>query len=141
MEVNIYTSSSIKGMRAGDGNVGYVLELIKAGEPYTKCEVVPVQHLTANQSQMQALIEALKRLKKPCELNIYTDSTYISNAYNGNWIDKWIQNEWKNDRNKEIANQDRWEQLEELLKPHKYRFHVNKHHSYRKWLEEQIRRQ
>ena len=63
MEVNIYTASSIKGMRAGDGTVGYILELVKTGEPYTKCEVVPVQHLTANQAQMQALIEALQQLK------------------------------------------------------------------------------
>lgn len=140
MEVNIYTASSIKGMRAGDGNVGYVLELITAGEPYTKCEVVPVQHLTANQAQMQALIEALQQFKKPCKLNIYTDSTYITNALTDNWITKWIQNEWKNNKNKEVANKDRWEMIEKLLRHHKYRFYTNKQHSYRKWLEEQIRR-
>ena len=50
---------------------------------------------TNNIMEITAVIEALKLLKKPCEVDLYSDSAYVVNCFNNGWIYNWIKNNWK----------------------------------------------
>ena len=56
------------------------------------------QDTTNNIMEMTAVIEALKLLKEKCEVELYSDSAYVVNAFNQNWIDNWKKNNWKTAR-------------------------------------------
>lgn len=78
--VNIITQSGIKTVKPKNGAVGYVLETQTSKGPATLSRVFTVSGQTMNASELTALIEALKRLREPCALTIYTESTYIAGA-------------------------------------------------------------
>lgn len=75
---------------------------------------------TNNKMELTATIKALEKLKEPCEVALYSDSTYVVNAFQENWINKWISNNWrKSDRKSFVSNVELWKRLYELTKIHK----------------------
>ena len=84
---------------------------------------------TNNRMEMRAIIEAIKALKVPCEVELYSDSAYVINAFNQNWIESWEKNNWKNSQRKPVLNYDLWIELLEVLKYHKVNFNKVKGHS------------
>ena len=73
---------------------------------------------TNNQMELLAVIEGLKALKEKVDLTIYTDSAYVCNAFQNNWIGSWLSNGWKNSQNKPVQNKDLWIELLNLLANH-----------------------
>lgn len=71
---------------------------------------------TTNQRmELKAVIEGLKALKvKDWEVQVYTDSAYIVNAFTQGWLENWQKNGWKNSRKESVANQDLWQELLDL---------------------------
>lgn len=69
--------------------------------------------------EITAVLEAVKLLKFPCELKIYSDSAYVVNCFNQNWIYSWKKNNWKNSEKKPVKNKELWEELYNELKKHK----------------------
>ena len=69
------------------------------------------------------LLGILKRLKYPCEVDIYSDSAYTVNAFNEGWIYGWKKNNWKKSDGKAVLNVDLWEELYKLTQTHKVVFH------------------
>lgn len=139
-EVNIYTYSDVKGLKRHNGMTGYVLSTNIKEKEHVKVDFVEVRDVTENQSQLIVLIEALKRMNRPCTLCIYTDSKYLSSALTNGWVDKWRSQGWTSSKGKEIANVKEWQQLDVLISKHKYRFEVRTKHQYRDWLRSEIRR-
>lgn len=84
---------------------------------------------TNNIMELTAIIEGLKLLKRPCNVDIYTDSAYIVNAFLSNWIDSWIKNGWKNSKKEPVKNKELWLELIELTKIHNVKFNKVKGHS------------
>ena len=77
---------------------------------------------TNNRMELTAVIEALKALKKSCNITIYTDSKYVMNGVT-EWMANWKKNGWKTAaKKKEVKNIDLWQALDELLKPHEIRW-------------------
>lgn len=74
-------------------------------------------HSTNQRMEMQAAIEALKALKKPSTITIYSDSKYVIQGITA-WISGWKKRGWKNAAKKPVANQDLWQQLDELNQRH-----------------------
>ena len=66
---------------------------------------------TNNRMEVFALISALGQLKMPCDVNVYSDSAYLVNAFNEHWIDNWQKNGWKTKDGKPVENQDYWKLL------------------------------
>jgi ribonuclease HI len=84
---------------------------------------------TTNQRmELQAAIEALKALKKPSEITIYSDSKYVIQGIT-EWIDGWKQRGWKNASKKPVANQDLWEALDKLNHTHQVHWQWVKGHA------------
>ena len=84
---------------------------------------------TNNRMEIIAVIKALEALKKPCLVDLYTDSTYVKNAFEKNWIKNWINNGWKSKGRKPIANKDLWLRLIDVSQKHKVSWHWVKGHS------------
>jgi ribonuclease HI len=84
---------------------------------------------TNNRMELMAVIEGLAALKRPCKVDIYSDSAYVVNAFSQNWIEKWIKNGWKNSAKAEVANSDLWKRLLELTSIHTVTFHKVKGHA------------
>ena len=123
-EVTIYTDGACSG-NPGPGGwasilmAGGVKKELSGGERDT----------TNNRMELMAVIEGLKALKRPCKVDIYSDSAYIVNAFSQNWIDKWIRNGWKNSAKAEVANSDLWKELIDLTSKHNVTFHKVKGHA------------
>lgn len=84
---------------------------------------------TNNRMELFAAISALGALKSPCEVQLYSDSAYMVNAFEQHWIDNWQRNGWKTSGGKQVENQDLWRLFLTLTKRHKVSFHKVKGHS------------
>ena len=79
--------------------------------------------------ELTAVIEALKLLKYPCEVEIYSDSAYVVNAFNQGWIYNWIKNKWMTSGKEPVKNKEIWQELYSLTQKHKVKFIKVKGHS------------
>ena len=93
-----------------------------------------------NASELTALIEALKHLREPCNLTIYTDSTYIAGAIEQRWPDKWEAADWRTAKGRDVANKELWQELMRLLKEHEVSFDTENDIGYQSWLVTEINR-
>lgn len=67
--------------------------------------------VTAQRMEIRAVVEGLKALKKPCQVTVYSDSSYVVRCMNQRWFDKWRKNGWLNSSKKPVANRELWEEL------------------------------
>ena len=84
---------------------------------------------TNNIMEITAVIEALKILKNPCNVTVYSDSAYVVNCFNQNWIFNWIKKGWKTSGNEPVKNKELWQELYNLTKIHNVKFVKVKGHS------------
>ena len=123
-EVTIYTDGACSG-NPGPGGYGAILifgenrKEISGGKEST----------TNNVMELSAVIEALKLLKRPCKVQLYSDSAYVVNAFLQHWIDGWLKNNWKNSNKEEVKNKELWQELINLTKVHDVTFNKVKGHS------------
>lgn len=123
-KVIIYTDGACSG-NPGPGGWGAILmykdnkKEISGGKKDT----------TNNVMELTAVIEGLKMLKFPCDVEIYSDSAYVVNAFNQKWIDSWIKNNWKTSGKDPVKNKEIWQELYELTKIHNVKFIKVKGHS------------
>ena len=123
-KVIIYTDGACSG-NPGPGGWGSILmykenkKEISGGNPNT----------TNNIMEITAVIEALKLLKHECEVQVYSDSAYVVNAYNQGWIYNWKKNNWKTASKEPVKNKELWEELYGFTKMHKIEFIKVKGHS------------
>jgi ribonuclease HI len=90
-------------------------------------------HTTNQQMELLAAIEALKALKEPCQVKLYSDSAYLVNCFHQNWHRNWVKNGWKNSKGKPVENQDYWKELLGLTKTHQVEFIKVKGHADNEW--------
>lgn len=84
---------------------------------------------TNNIMEITAVLEGLKALKSDCEVEVYSDSAYVVNAFNAKWIDNWKKNGWKNSQKEDVKNKELWQELDTLVKRYKVKFNKVKGHS------------
>ena len=121
--VIIHTDGACSG-NPGPGGWGAILKFgdvekeMKGGEAHT----------TNNRMELMAAISALEALKKPCTVDLYTDSQYVRQGITG-WIHGWKRNGWRTADKKPVKNAELWQRLDEALKPHQVRWHWVKGHA------------
>lgn len=123
-DVTIFTDGACSG-NPGPGGWGSILifndtkKEISGGNPST----------TNNIMELTAVVEALKLLKHPCKVNIYSDSAYVVNAFEQKWIYGWIKKNWKTSGNEPVKNKELWQKLYDFTKIHDITFNKVKGHS------------
>jgi ribonuclease HI len=83
---------------------------------------------TNNRMELTAAIEALNALKRPCAIDLHTDSQYVKGGITG-WIFGWKKNGWKTADKKPVKNVDLWQQLDAALQRHDVAWHWVKGHA------------
>ncbi|MBE7076833.1 MAG: ribonuclease HI [Clostridiales bacterium] len=73
---------------------------------------------TNNQMELTAVIKALEMLKSPCDVELYSDSAYVVNAFTEDWITKWVMNGFRTSNKKPVQNVELWKRLLELTNVH-----------------------
>ena len=139
-KVNIYIETDEAGVRKQYRGYGAIVEFVlKSGAPETR-EDYGLEEATGNQIVLLALIEALKRLTKPCSITIYTNNRYVSENIRLGRIYEWFANGWKTVRNEQIANMKEWKELLPLIEGHELTFAHSKEHSYKKVMQGEIKK-
>lgn len=123
-KVLIYTDGACSG---NPGNGGYASILIYNG--IEKVISGFEKDTTNNRMELLAVINALKALKEPCEVDLYSDSQYVVDAFNQGWVNTWKSNGFKTSNKKEVKNVDLWTSLLELNDVHKINFIKVKGHA------------
>lgn len=83
---------------------------------------------TNNRMELTAVIEALNALKRPCHVDLHTDSQYVKNGMT-QWIFNWKKNNWKTANKKPVKNAELWQALDEAVKRHQIDWHWVKGHA------------
>ena len=83
---------------------------------------------TNNRMELMAAISALEALKRPCRIDLHTDSQYLRNGIMS-WIANWKKNGWRTADKKPVKNVDLWKRLDAALGEHQIRWHWVKGHS------------
>lgn len=123
MKVEIYTDGAARGNPNGPGGYGAVLQYRdKNGALHERELSKGYKRTTNNRMEMMAAIAGLEALIRPCEVDLYSDSAYLVNAFNKNWIDGWIKKNWKRGKNEPVKNVDLWKRLLEAKKNHNVKF-------------------
>ncbi|WP_455479699.1 ribonuclease HI [Bartonella sp. B23] len=121
--VEIYTDGACSG-NPGVGGWGAILRWnghereLYGGKVYT----------TNNKMELMAAIHALKTLKNPCIVDLYTDSVYVRNGISM-WLEGWKKNNWRTASKSPVKNRELWQALEEACSRHTVRWHWVKGHA------------
>ncbi len=122
--VQIYTDGACSG-NPGPGGWGVVLLY---GE-HSKELSGFAPETTNNRMELQAAIEGLAVLKEACQVQLYSDSSYLVNAFEKGWLDNWQRKNWQTANKQPVLNQDLWQMLLQYTKKHAVEFIKVKGHS------------
>lgn len=123
MQVKIYTDGAARGNPDGPGGYGAVLKYVDPkGTLHTKELSQGYKKTTNNRMELMAVIVALEALNRPCEVELYSDSKYVVDAFNQHWIDSWLKKGWKRGKNEPVKNADLWKRLLKAKEPHQVTF-------------------
>lgn len=111
--VTIYTDGSSRG-NPGPGGYGAIL----IAGPHKKELTEGFKKTTNNRMELLAAIVALEALKKPCAVELISDSKYVIDAMRKNWIGGWKKKGWSRGPNKPLKNADLWQRLDKAHAPH-----------------------
>ena len=129
MLVKIYTDGAARGNPDGPGGYGTVLEYVDTkGQVHKKELSQGYVKTTNNRMELMAVIAGLEALNRSCEVEVYSDSQYVVNAFNQHWVDGWIKKGWKRGKNEPVKNVDLWKRLLEAKQKHSVTFHWVKGH-------------
>jgi ribonuclease HI len=111
-EVEIFTDGACSG-NPGPGGYGAILrygEVTKEISGYSP-------DTTNNRMELMAVIEALRLLKRPSKVRVFSDSSYVVKGMN-TWLSGWVRRNWINSKKQPVLNRDLWEELMKLSLPH-----------------------
>lgn len=129
-KVLIYTDGACSG-NPGPGGWGAILVYNGNKKELSGSNI----NTTNNRMELTAVIEALKALKEPCDVTLTTDSKYVCDAINKEWVYSWKNNNWRKADKKPALNVDLWEELLSLLDTHNVEFIWVKGHNGHKYNE------
>ncbi len=84
---------------------------------------------TNNRMELMAAIAALELLLEPCEVELYSDSAYLVNAFLKSWLANWQRNGWLTSKKQPVENQDLWQRLLRQAERHQISWHKVKGHA------------
>jgi ribonuclease HI len=129
MLVKMYTDGAARGNPDGPGGYGTILQYVDPrGEMHIREYSQGYVRTTNNRMELMAAIVGLEALKRPCEVEIYSDSQYLVNAFNRHWIENWQKKGWMRGKNEPVKNIDLWKRLLHAMDSHNVRYFWVKGH-------------
>ena len=122
-KVQIYTDGSARGNPDGPGGYGTVLHFMdSSGQLHEKTMSGGYVRTTNNRMELMAAIVGLEALNRPCQVELYSDSKYLTDAFNQHWIDSWVAKGWNRGKSGPVKNIDLWKRLLKAKEPHQVKF-------------------
>ncbi len=121
-KIIIHTDGACSG-NPGPGGWGAILQY-NGHKKYLKGGA---SETTNNRMELTAAIKALNSLKRPCEVELYTDSKYVKDGLT-KWIFNWKKNGWKTANKKPVKNVELWQELDKAEQRHNINWHWVKGH-------------
>jgi ribonuclease HI len=121
IDVHLFTDGACSG-NPGPGGWAFILRHVASGKQIERSGGEP--NSTNNRMELTAVVEGLKALKRPCRIELFTDSVYVGKGIR-QWIAKWKTAGWRRRENGElmpIKNEDLWKQLDALLQIHEIKY-------------------
>jgi len=112
--VIIYTDGGARG-NPGPGGFGAILVFGQFKKELNGA----FEHTTNNRMELMAAISALELLSEPCEATLHSDSKYVVDALNKNWLTGWKKRAWKKSDKNPVLNKDLWQRLDAAQAKHK----------------------
>ncbi|MEM7456506.1 MAG: ribonuclease HI [Planctomycetota bacterium] len=128
IEVHLFTDGGCSG-NPGPGGWAFILRHLPSGKEIEQSGGKALT--TNNQMELQAVVEGLATLKRPCRVELFTDSVYVGKGMT-EWMHKWKKNGWKRkEKNKlvPVKNEEQWRQLDALIQRHRVKYTRVKGHS------------
>ena len=123
MQVKIYTDGAARGNPDGPGGYGTVLEYVDSkGTLHTRELSQGYRKTTNNRMELMAVIAGLEALNRPCEVELYSDSKYVVDAFNQHWIDGWLTGEAEAQKDRTVESVHLWKRLLAAKAQHQVRF-------------------
>ena len=123
-QVEIFTDGSCLG-NPGPGGYGAILRYRGREKTFS----AGYTRTTNNRMELTGLLEALRQLKEPCDIDLYSDSQYVINGLEKGWAKGWRARGWVKSDKKPAKNPELWGRLLDLLDKHEVRFHWVKGHA------------
>lgn len=123
-KVVIYTDGACSG-NPGVGGWAAILRHGSAEKVLTGGE----EQTTNNRMELMGVINGLEALKEDCEVEIYSDSAYVVNAFLQDWISYWLMSGWRTKGKKPVQNVELWQRLLNVCAKHKITWHKVKGHA------------
>lgn len=121
-KVEIYTDGACSG-NPGKGGYGIVLRYKKSDGTYVSKELSQgYENTTNNRMELLAAVVALESLTKKCDVTLYSDSKYLIDAIEQNWLENWVAKGWKTASKKPVKNVDLWKRFIEIKEKHNVKF-------------------
>lgn len=113
MKVTIYTDGSARCNPNGPGGYGCILQYYRKSSNvlYEKELSAGYKKTTNNRMELMGVIVGLESLKTSCDVEVISDSQYVVNAFNKNWLTSWMKNGWRTSSKTEVKNTDLWKRL------------------------------
>ena len=123
MKVKVYTDGAARGNPDGPGGYGCVVHYTDGnGKLHSREYSGGYVKTTNNRMELMATIVGLEALTRPCEVELYSDSKYVVDAFNQKWIDSWVAKGWKRGKSKPVKNVDLWKRLLAAKEQHQVEF-------------------
>jgi len=122
--VVIYTDGGCKG-NPGPGGYGVVMVC----GVHSKELAAGYRLTTNNRMELRGAIAGLELLREPCEVDLHSDSKYLIDAFDKNWLAGWQRRGWQTAAKQPVKNRDLWLLLLAVSKPHTIRWHWVKGHA------------
>ncbi len=130
MHVIIYSDGSARGNPDGPGGYGAVIQYTDSkGQLHEKELSEGFNPTSNNRMELLGAITALEALNRPCEVDLYSDSSYLINAFEKGWLKSWQRNGWKTASKARVKNQDLWKRMLEAASRHQITWHWVKGHA------------
>ena len=118
-EVDMYTDGAARGNPDGPGGYGTIIKFTDTkGVVHERQFSKGYIRTTNNRMELMACIIGFEALTKPCKVKVYSDSKYLTDAFNKSWVASWIKNNWVRLKAGPVKNVDLWKRLLKAMEKH-----------------------
>lgn len=129
MKVKLFSDGSSRG-NPGPGGFGTVLQYIDTkGQLHEREYTEGFESTTNNRMELMGVITGLEALNRPCQVEVISDSKYVTDAFNQNWIEGWQKKNWRQNTSNPVKNIDLWQRLLKAMEGHEVVFTWVKGHA------------
>ena len=128
--VLLFSDGSARGNPDGPGGYGTILQFTDAGGNLHEKELSRgYRRTTNNRMELLGCIAGMEALNHPCIVEVYSDSKYLTDAFNQHWIENWVKHDWNRGKSGPVKNPDLWKRLLRAMEPHEVTFYWVKGHA------------